>query len=69
MKSAKIIGGVCSGMGIYFNVDPLWIRLLFALLAFAYGITILVYIIMWIVVPGSYELEEPETGEKNVSRC
>jgi phage shock protein PspC (stress-responsive transcriptional regulator) len=63
-EKRKIIGGVCSGLGIYFNVDPLWIRLLFALLAFAYGITLLVYVIMWIVVPGSYELEEPEVGKK-----
>ena len=63
-QKRKIIGGVCSGLGIYFNVDPLWIRLLFALLAFAYGITLLIYVIMWIVVPGSYELEEPEVGKK-----
>ena len=63
-QKRKIIGGVCSGLGIYFNVDPLWIRLLFALLAFAYGVTILVYVIMWIVVPGSYELEEPELSKK-----
>ncbi len=63
-QKRKIIGGVCSGLGIYFNVDPLWIRLLFALLAFAYGVTILIYVIMWIVVPGSYELEELEVGKK-----
>lgn len=63
-QKRKILGGVCSGLGSYFNVDPLWIRLLFALLAFAYGITLLVYIIMWIVVPGSYDLEEPEVGKK-----
>ena len=49
---------------IYFNVDPVWIRLLFALTAFAYGITVLMYIVMWIVVPGSTDLEEPEVGKK-----
>jgi phage shock protein PspC (stress-responsive transcriptional regulator) len=63
-EKRKILGGVCSGMAAYFNVDPIWIRLLFALTAFAYGITILVYIVMWIVVPGSTDLEEPETGKK-----
>ena len=66
-EKRKILGGVCSGMAIYFNVDPIWIRLLFALTAFAYGITILVYIVMWIVVPGSTDLEEPDTVKKNVS--
>jgi phage shock protein PspC (stress-responsive transcriptional regulator) len=60
----KILGGVCSGMANYFNVDPIWIRLLFALTAFAYGITIVVYIIMWIIVPGSAELDEPEGTKK-----
>ena len=63
-QKRKILGGVCSGIGNYFNVDPVWIRLLFALLAFAYGITLLVYIVMWIVVPGSFDLEEPEVGKK-----
>jgi phage shock protein PspC (stress-responsive transcriptional regulator) len=63
-QKRKILGGVCSGVANYFNVDPVWIRLLFALLAFAYGITILVYVIMWIVVPGSFDLEEPEVGKK-----
>jgi phage shock protein PspC (stress-responsive transcriptional regulator) len=63
-QKRQIIGGVCSGLGIYFNVDPLWIRLLFALLAFAYGVTIFIYLVMWIVVPGSYDLEEPEVSKK-----
>ncbi len=63
-EKRKILGGVCSGMANYFNVDPVWIRLLFALTAFAYGITILVYIIMWIIVPGSNDLDEPEIGKK-----
>lgn len=60
----KILGGVSAGIANYFKVDPVWIRLLFALTAFAYGITVLVYIIMWIVVPGTSELEEPEVGKK-----
>lgn len=63
-EKRKILGGVCSGMANYFVVDAVWIRLLFALTAFAYGITILVYIVMWIVVPGSSDLEEPEVSKK-----
>jgi phage shock protein PspC (stress-responsive transcriptional regulator) len=63
-QKRKILGGVCSGIGNYFSIDPVWIRLFFGLLAFAYGITILVYIVMWIVVPGSYELEETDMGKK-----
>lgn len=63
-QKRKILGGVCAGLGSYFNTDPLWIRLLFAALLFVYGFTAFVYVIMWIVVPGSYELEEPELGKK-----
>jgi len=63
-QKRKILGGVCAGLGSYFNTDPLWIRLLFAALLFVYGFTAIVYVIMWIVVPGSYELEEPEFGKK-----
>lgn len=60
----KILGGVCSGLGSYMNIDPLWIRLMFAILFFAWGLTFFIYIIMWIVVPGSFDLDEPVTGKK-----
>lgn len=63
-QKRKILGGVCSGLGSYLNVDPVWIRLLFAILTVAYGITLVVYVIMWIVVPGSYDLDEPEVNKK-----
>ncbi len=45
-----VLGGVCGGLGAYFNVDPIWFRLLFLILIFAYGAG-LVYIILWIVIP------------------
>jgi phage shock protein PspC (stress-responsive transcriptional regulator) len=63
-QKRKILGGVCSGLANYFNVDALWIRLIFALLTFAYGITFVAYIVMWILVPGSYDLDEPIVGKK-----
>lgn len=60
----KIFGGVCSGIASYLNIDALWVRLVFALLAFAWGLAIVVYIILWIAIPGTYDLPEPETGKK-----
>jgi phage shock protein PspC (stress-responsive transcriptional regulator) len=63
-QKRKILGGVCAGIANYMNVDSLWVRLIFALFAFAWGFTIIVYIIMWIVVPGTYDLSEPEVGKK-----
>jgi phage shock protein C len=47
----KILGGVCGGIGEYLNVDPTLIRLLWILISLAYGMGILLYIIMWIIVP------------------
>jgi phage shock protein PspC (stress-responsive transcriptional regulator) len=63
-QKRKILGGVCAGLGNYFNVDPVWIRLLFVLLTFAYGLILIAYIILWIAVPGSYDLDEPQITKK-----
>jgi len=63
-QKRKILGGVCSGIANYLNIDAVWVRLFFALLAFAWGITIFAYIIMWIVVPGSYDLSDIEGNKK-----
>jgi phage shock protein PspC (stress-responsive transcriptional regulator) len=46
-----MIGGVCSGLAEYFNIDPVLIRLLFVILTLHHGIGILAYVILWIVVP------------------
>ncbi|NJN41913.1 MAG: PspC domain-containing protein [Flammeovirgaceae bacterium] len=64
-QQRKILGGVCSGLAHYFNIDPVWIRLLFALLILgSYGGLLLVYIILWIVLPGSDTLEEEASLKK-----
>lgn len=47
----KILGGVCGGLGEYFNIDPVIIRLLWVLFSLAYGTGILAYIITWIIIP------------------
>ena len=47
----KFIGGVCSGIATYLNVDPAVVRLLFAIIGFGTGIGFLAYIILWIVLP------------------
>jgi phage shock protein PspC (stress-responsive transcriptional regulator) len=48
----KIIGGVCSGLGTYFDIDPVIIRIGLVVLALlGIGFTIPLYIILWIVVP------------------
>ncbi|SHM45460.1 PspC domain-containing protein [Chitinophaga sp. CF418] len=49
---AKVLGGVCGGLGAYLNVDPVVFRIIFALLAIGgFGSGILVYFILWVVTP------------------
>lgn len=47
----KSIGGVCSGLAIYFNVDIMLIRVLFVICFFMGSASLWVYIILWIVTP------------------
>jgi len=47
----KKIGGVCSGLSSYFNIDVTILRIIFVLLIFLYGFTFVVYIILWITMP------------------
>ena len=49
-KTNYKIAGVCSGIGDYFKIDPIIIRLLF-LMAFFMGAGLIVYIIGWIIIP------------------
>jgi phage shock protein PspC (stress-responsive transcriptional regulator) len=64
-QKRKILGGVCAGLGHYFNIDPVWPRLLFALLVLgSYGSLIIVYIILWIALPVSHDLEEEPSVKK-----
>jgi len=46
----KVIGGVSSGLAYYFGISPIWIRLSFIALTMV-GMSVLVYIILWIVIP------------------
>jgi len=56
-SSDKILGGVCSGLANYMNVDPAIIRILFAVITFGgFGFGVLVYLLLWIVLP-SRDLE------------
>ena len=56
-RDNRMIAGVAAGIGNYLNVDPTLVRIVFVLLAFANGIGILLYLILWLIVP-----EEPVIG-------
>jgi phage shock protein PspC (stress-responsive transcriptional regulator) len=54
----RVIGGVCSGLGAYFNVDPVWFRLAFVLAVIFAGTGILLYLILWIILPPARTVSE-----------
>jgi phage shock protein PspC (stress-responsive transcriptional regulator) len=47
----RIIGGVCSGLAEGFHVEVLWVRLAFVLLAFLQGIGLVLYVVLWVLMP------------------
>lgn len=46
-----MIGGVCTGLGHYFGIDSVWLRLFFLLLFFGFGTGVIAYIVLWIAMP------------------
>jgi phage shock protein PspC (stress-responsive transcriptional regulator) len=53
-RTDRVLGGVCSGLGKYFGMDPVLLRVLWAIAFFVGGAGLLAYIIAWIIIP-----EEP----------
>lgn len=52
----KKIGGVCGGIGEYFDKDPTLIRILFIMaILFSFGFGILVYLAMWLIIPKKHD--------------
>lgn len=47
----KVLGGVCSGLAEYFEMDVTVIRLLFAFTVIVMGVGIIPYVVLWIVLP------------------
>ena len=50
-KDGGMIGGVLSGLGYYFGIEKVWLRIVLLVLVCFYGTGILAYIILWIVMP------------------
>ena len=50
-KTDTMIGGVCAGLANYLNIDPTIVRLVFVLMLLLGGHGLLVYLILWLVIP------------------
>jgi phage shock protein PspC (stress-responsive transcriptional regulator) len=65
-KEKGMIGGVATGLGHYFGIDAVWLRIMFLIFVFAgFGTGILAYIVLWIVTPEAITTSEKleMTGE------
>jgi phage shock protein PspC (stress-responsive transcriptional regulator) len=62
-ENDKVLGGVCSGLANYFNIDVVIARIIFVVLLFS-GVGFLTYIIMWIAVPSTASAEIGGTRKK-----
>ena len=47
----KMIGGVCAGIADYLGLDPTIVRIVWVLMLFFAGFGILLYLILWIIMP------------------
>jgi phage shock protein C len=65
IRGNRVIGGVCSGLGQYFNLDPIIFRFIFIALLLAGGSSILIYLILWIIIPNEPYLILHKNDQEN----
>jgi len=67
-QSDKVIAGVCGGLGRYFQIDPVILRVLAVLLLLVNGFGAILYIIAWVAIPQDKmkekEMKKDETVEE-----
>ncbi len=71
-RRVKVLGGVAGGLAQYFNIDPIIVRILFVVFTLMHGMGLVLYIILWIVVPEepfelAYPLKNDETKTEGQS--
>ncbi|MEX2144316.1 MAG: PspC domain-containing protein [Anaerolineales bacterium] len=66
-KSNRILGGVAAGIGEYLDADPTLIRLIFALSFLLGGSGILIYLVMWLIIPEESDVAKVTPKRKSTS--
>jgi phage shock protein PspC (stress-responsive transcriptional regulator)/uncharacterized membrane protein len=57
-KEDAIFGGVCSGIGAYYGLDTIAVRIMFILLVMLAGAPIVAYIILWAIIPAAITAQD-----------
>lgn len=58
-QTQKMIAGVCGGLAEFLNLDPTVVRLIFVLLALGAGHGVLIYLVLWLIMPRSEAAPNP----------
>jgi len=68
-RDERLIAGVAGGLAAYLNIDPLYVRLGFIVLALAQGLGLLVYVVLWLLLPneGSLSNDTRSQVQENIS--
>jgi len=61
-RNDKMLGGVCGGLGDYLGIDPIFVRLFFVFFTLGQGFGVLLYVVLWILVPEEPAGEVVSTG-------
>jgi phage shock protein C len=62
-RNERMIAGVAGGVATYFNIDPLVVRLGFALLSMFNGIGIMLYVLLWLLLPNEDSIAADSRGQ------
>jgi phage shock protein C len=65
-RSDRMLGGVAGGLAAYFGIDPLIVRVIFAVLALFNGLGVILYVALWLIVPNE---DSATTGRNNVQEA
>jgi phage shock protein C len=62
-RKERMLGGLCGGLGTYFHIDPTLVRLIVILLTFFFPFMLLVYLVLWLLIPQEPEAAKPAAEE------
>lgn len=76
-RTESIFAGVCGGLGDYFGVDPVIVRLIFVLVTLTTGLGLLIYPVLWLSMPkaperrsyGSADLPQLDSQEQQAANA
>lgn len=73
-RQNKLLAGVAGGIAEYFDIDPVIVRALFVVATIGWGVSLLLYVVLWIIVPingyvaaqpGNFNYAEDIQAEQN----